>query len=87
MRDYNDIEEEDQEDISEKVSENTEYEPAYDIITGDEPWMANYDLMEGELPWPGEDFSVVTTNNSSQANGDTPLSSPATSMVGPLLQR
>ena len=43
--------------------------------------MANYDLMEGELPWPGEDFSVVTTNNSSQSNGDTPFSSPDTSMV------
>ena len=60
----------------------TDDEPAYVIVTGDEPWMANYSLMEGELPWPGEDLSVVTTSNSSQANGDTPFSSLDISMVG-----
>ena len=73
VKDYNNMEEEDQEDIFEEVSENTGDEPNCVIVTGDEPWMANCGLMEGELPWPGEDLSVVTTSNSSQANGDTPF--------------
>ena len=45
-----------------EVGENTDKEPAYIIVTGDEPWMANYGLMKGEILWEGEDLSNVTAS-------------------------
>ena len=44
--------------------------------------MRNYGLMEGELPWPQE---MVTTSNSSQANGNTPIASLDMTVVGDLV--
>ena len=41
--------------------------------------MQNYGLMEGELPWSQDEF---TASNSSQANGDTALSSLDVSVIG-----
>ena len=61
-----------EEDIFDEAGEQIDDEPNWVFVTVDEPWMAKYSLMEGELPWPGEDPSVVTTSNSSQANEDMP---------------
>ena len=69
MRDY--MEEETGEDIFDDDDEQTDGEPNNVTITGEESWMRNYDLME-RLPWPQDE---VAASNSSQADGDTPLSS------------
>ena len=68
-------------DAFEVVSENTDDEPAYIVVNGDESWVANYGRMEGELTWEGEDLSNVTTDNSSLANEETSFSSQDLSIV------
>ena len=76
MREY--MEEKTGEDIFEDDGEQTDDEPNCITVTGEESWMQNYGLIE-RLPWPQDE---VADSNSSQANGDTRLSSLDVSPTG-----
>ena len=66
------------EDIFGDDDEQIDDEPNSIIVTGEEPWMRNNGLTE-RLPWSQDE---IADNKSSQANGETPLSSLDVSGIG-----